>query len=222
MLVLVASLVLPARTWALELAAWIRGQGAAGVAVYVVAYIAGTLLLLPGGVLTLAAGFAYGPLWGALIVWPVSNLAATLAFVIGRFFARDWVERKAARHPRFAALDRAVGEKGFRLVLLLRLSPLFPFNLLNYALGVTRLRLSDYVLASLIGMLPGTLLYVYLGSSVTSASRLASGHHGGLAQSIVYWCGLGATIAVTLFLARLARRELKRELSDDSRGRGPE
>ena len=160
----------------LELAEWIRGAGAAGVALYSGLYMLGTLLFFPGALLTLVAGFAYGPLWGTLIVWPTATIASALAFLAGRFVARDWVAAKARRHPRFGALDEAVGRRGFRIVLLLRLSPIFPFNFLNYTLGVTSLKLRHYVLASFLGMLPGTAMYVYLGSLVTSATQLASGH----------------------------------------------
>lgn len=211
--VVASSFFLPTRRWALELAAWIRGAGAVGVAAYAGFYVVGTLLFFPGALLTLVAGFAYGPLWGTLIVWPTATAAATLAFVTGRFLARDWVEATAARHPRFKALDRAVGRRGFHMVLLLRLSPLFPFNFLNYTLGVTSMKFRDYLLASLLGMLPGTIMYVYLGSLITSATELASGRSSaGHAGSVLYWLGLAATVAVTLLLARLARRALRRDL----------
>jgi len=213
----ILSFLLPTRSWVLELAGWVRGAGAAGAAVYAAVYVLGTLMFFPGALLTLAAGFAYGPLWGTLIVWPTATLGSTLAFVTGRFVARDWVAARAARHPRFAALDHAVGRRGFRIMLLLRLSPLFPFNFLNYTLGLTSLKLGDYVLASLVGMLPGTILFVYLGSLVTSASALATGHGGaGWAGSALYWVGLAATVAVTLLLTRLARRELSRTFGEES------
>jgi uncharacterized membrane protein YdjX (TVP38/TMEM64 family) len=207
-------LFLPTSRWALVLVEWIRGAGWAGAIVYAVAYVAATLLFLPGSILTAGAGFAYGPAWGTLLVSPVSVLAATLAFVLGRSVARSWVQRRMEQHPRFAAIDAAIGESGFRIVLLLRLSPIFPFNLLNYALGVTRVRLRDYVAASFVGMLPGTILYVYLGSLVTSASELLSGSRpsaGGLGQ-VLYWGGLGATLFVTVLITRIARRALSRAL----------
>ena len=211
----VSSFFLPTRRWVLELADWIRAGGAAGVLLYAGLYVLGTLLFFPGALLTLVAGFAYGPLWGTLIVWPTATVASALAFLAGRFVARDWVAAKARHHPRFGALDEAVGRRGFRIVLLLRLSPIFPFNFLNYTLGVTSLKLSHYVLASFIGMLPGTAMYVYLGSLVTSATQLASGHpSGGAAGSALYWVGLVATVAVTVVLTRLARRELKRNIGD--------
>ncbi len=209
----VSSLFLPTHRWLGALAGWIRGAGVAGVAVYVAAYATGTLLFFPGSLLTLVAGFVYGPLRGTLIVWPTATVASTLAFVFARFVARDWVAARAAANPRFAALDQAVGRHGFRVVLLLRLSPLFPFNFLNYSLGVTSLKLRDYVLASLVGMLPGTILYVYLGSLVTSATALVSGHpSAGHAGSVLYWIGLAATVVLTITLARLARRELTKDL----------
>ena len=124
--------------WLLQLVDWIRGAGPLGVGVYALAYVAATLFLLPGSILTLCAGFAYGPLRGTLLVSPVSVLAATLAFLLGRGILRGWISRRIEAYPRFKAIDKAIGESGFKIVLLLRLSPVFPFNLLNYALGLTR------------------------------------------------------------------------------------
>jgi uncharacterized membrane protein YdjX (TVP38/TMEM64 family) len=214
--------LLPTGEWLLALVESIRGAGAGGVALFVVAYLAATVLLLPGSVLTAGAGFVYGPLWGTLLVSPVSVAAATLAFVLGRTMARRWIARRVAGNPRFGAVDEAIAESGFRIVLLLRLSPLFPFNLLNYALGLTRLSLRDYVVASALGMLPGTILYVYLGSLVTSASELAAGRGeaAGASRSVLYWGGLAATVGVTWLLTRIARRALSRAI--DSRPPPPQ
>ena len=127
-------------------------------------YIAAVVLLLPGSLLTLSAGFLFGLGSGFIICSISSVLGATLAFLLGRFLARDWVAAKLLEMPRFAALDRAIGKRSAIIVLLTRLSPIFPFNLLNYALGLTGVSLRTYVLASWVGMMPGTLLYVYLGS----------------------------------------------------------
>jgi uncharacterized membrane protein YdjX (TVP38/TMEM64 family) len=206
--------LLPTGEWLLALVDAIRGAGAAGVAIFAAVYVAATVLFLPGSVLTAGAGFAYGPLWGTLLVSPVSVAAATLAFVLGRTVARGWISRRIAGNPRFAAVDEAIGESGFKIVLLLRLSPLFPFNLLNYALGLTRVRLRDYVAGSALGMLPGTVLYVYLGSLVTSASELASGggEAAGASRSVLYWGGLAATVAATWLVTRIARRALSRAI----------
>jgi uncharacterized membrane protein YdjX (TVP38/TMEM64 family) len=205
--------VLPWSRWALVLVEQIRGAGPIGALLYTSAYVLATLLLLPGSVLTAGAGFAYGPVLGTLVVSPASVLGATLSFLLGRSLARGWISRKVTADPRFAAIDRAIGERGFKIVLLLRLSPIVPFNLLNYALGLTRTRLRDYVLASFLGMLPGTVLYVYLGSAVTSGSELLAGRPaaGPLGQ-VLYWGGLAATIAATVLVTRTAQRALHRAL----------
>ena len=200
--------------WMLGVVEWIRDAGAAGVVVFALVYGAAAVLMLPGSVLTLAAGFAYGPLWGTLLVWPVSTVAAVLAFALGRTLLRGWITRRVAASPRFAAVDHAVADEGGKIVFLLRLSPIFPFNLLNYMLGLTRIRLRSYTLASLAGMLPGTILYVYLGSLVTSATQLASGEKpsGGAAQTALYWGGLVAALIVTVLVTRIARKALRRTL----------
>jgi uncharacterized membrane protein YdjX (TVP38/TMEM64 family) len=226
LLVVVAVLVslwilLPVSEWVIALTRWVRASGLVGVAVFVATYVVATVALAPGAILTLTAGFVWGPFWGTLIVLPTATLAAVSAFTVGRFMARDWVARKVAGNARFAALDRAVGAEGFRIVLLLRLSPIFPFNLLNYALGLTDVRLTSYALASLVGMLPGTAMYVYLGSLVTSASELtAPTDEGSAARSILYWAGLVATLVVTLLVTRIARRELKKSVPDAREGGG--
>ena len=127
-----------------------------------------------------------------------------------------WISRRLGRDPRFTAIDAAVGANGFRIVLLLRLSPAFPFNLLNYGLGLTSVRLRDYLLGSFLGMLPGTALYVYIGSLVTSAAELSSGQRpdAGPWGHGLYWGGLGATLLVTVILTRIAKRALTAELAN--------
>ncbi len=209
-----AVFLLPVDAWVLRLVDSIRGSGAVGVAIFAIGYVAATVLFLPGAVLTAGAGFAYGPLWGTLLVSPVSVVAATFAFLLGRTVARGWIARRTGGNPRFAAIDEVVGESGFKIVLLLRLSPLVPFNLLNYALGLTRVSPRDYVVASALGMLPGTVLYVYLGSLVTSASDLVGGGRGpgGAGERTLYWGGLAATLGATWLLTRIARRALSRTI----------
>lgn len=211
---LLALLFVPWSSWALGLVEWIRGAGALGVVVYVIAYFAATLLLLPGSILTAGAGLAYDPLWGTLLVSPVSVLSAAVAFLLGRGVARNWVGRRIARYPRFSAIDEAIGDSGFKIILLLRLSPIFPFNLLNYALGLTRISFRDYVVASFLGMLPGTFLYVYLGSLVTSASELLSGKRGAAGPwgHVLYWGGLVATLIATIFVTKIAKQALNKAL----------
>jgi len=193
----------------LDFVAWVHGAGATGMLLFALAYVLACVFFLPGSILTLGAGFAYGVGAGVPLVWLSANAGAALAFVLGRTLLRDWVASRVSANPRFAAIDRAVGQQGFKIVLLTRLSPVFPFNLLNYAFGVTRVRFRDYVLGSILGMLPGTVMYVYLGSLVTSLTQLATGQApGGTAQHAFYLVGLLATVVVTLYVTRVARRAL--------------
>jgi pyruvate/2-oxoglutarate dehydrogenase complex dihydrolipoamide dehydrogenase (E3) component/uncharacterized membrane protein YdjX (TVP38/TMEM64 family) len=206
---LVALKLLPVNDWLLGFVAWIRDAGATGMAVFVVAYIAACIVLLPGLILTLGAGFAYGVAVGVPLVWVAANLGAAVAFLLGRTLARERIAARVAGNPRFAAIDRAVGREGLKIVLLTRLSPAFPFNLLNYAYGLTQVTFRDYVIGSLVGMIPGTAMYVYLGSLITSVSQLASGApSGGAAKQALTFLGFAATVAVTVVITRLARRAL--------------
>lgn len=200
---------------------WVRGAGVGGAAAFGGVYVGSAVLLLPASILTLGAGFVWGPFVGLLIVLPSATAAATVAFLLGRTVARGWVQQKVADNPRFRAIDEAVGGGGFRLVLLLRLSPLFPFNLLNYTLGLTRVSLRDYVLGSAIGMAPGTFLYLYLGSLVTSASQLLSGERpsAGALGTALYGAGLLATLVVTVWVTRTARAALSKTLTNQPNGK---
>ena len=210
--------------WQLPLAEWItgladraRGAGAVGVLLFAAAYVISTVALLPGSLLTVAAGFAYGPVWGLLLASPASVAGATCAFLLGRTVLRGWAARTVSASGRMRAIDRAVGADGFRIVLLLRLSPLFPFNLLNYALSLTTIPTGAYVLASFLGMLPATALFVYLGSLAPAAAQLASASSAGdgAARIALYAAGLLATIAVTVLASRAAKRALASELGDE-------
>lgn len=208
-----AAWFLPIAEWAARLAGLARETGPAGVAVFFAAYVVSTVALLPGSVLTLVAGFAYGPVWGLAIASPASVAGATCAFLLGRTLLRGWAARKVGGSPRARAIDAAVEREGFKLVLLLRLSPLFPFNLLNYALSLSRVRLGTYVLASFLGMLPATALYVYLGSLAPAAAELSSAAEGGgTSRLVLYVAGLLATVAVVVIGTRAARRALDAEL----------
>lgn len=207
----------PTREWSLAFIRFVQRLGFLGFVLYALAYVAGTVLLFPGTLLTVGGGFLYGPVWGTILVSPASVAGATIAFVLARSVARDWVAEKVQNYPRFAAIDRAVERHSFRAVLLLRLQPInLPFALLNYAFGLTSVKLRDYVLASWLGMLPTTILYVYAGSAVRD---LASVFRGGLPkatawQRLFFWGGLIATAALVVFLTRLARRSLEGELDD--------
>jgi len=153
----------------------------------------------------------FGVAWGSVYVSIGATLGATAAFLVGRYFARAWVTAKIEGSEKFAAIDRAVGDEGWKIVGLTRLSPVFPFTLLNYAFGLTRVRLRDYVLASWIGMLPGTVMYVYLGSLAR-----AGAHQRTPGEWALYALGLAATVAVTVIITRIARRALAKRTATQS------
>lgn len=190
---------------------WMRALGPWGPVLFVAAYVLATVLLVPGSVLTLGAGAVYGVGYGCLIVSLASTLGATAAFLVGRHFARDAVARRIAGNPRIAALDQAVADEGWKIVVLTRLSPAFPFTLLNYAFGLTRVSLREHVLASWLGMMPGTVLYVYLGSLADAAG---SQRQRSPMEWAFYAIGLLATLAVTIVITRLARRALAQKIGD--------
>jgi uncharacterized membrane protein YdjX (TVP38/TMEM64 family) len=209
-LVIGCLLLLPVKAYTIAVLAWIQGLGVWGPVFLAVFYVLAAVLFVPGSVITLAAGALFGVAQGFVSVWIGANLGACAAFLLGRTLARDWVERKVAANPKFLTMEEAVAKEGFKIVLLLRLSPVFPFNFLNYALGLTKVSLSDYALASLIGMIPGGLMYVYIGSVAGSLASVAAGNvEGGLAGQIFKWVGLAFTILATVFVTRIARRSLK-------------
>ena len=191
-------------------ARYVESLGGAGMLLFVLGYAVATILFVPGSLLTLAAGAVFGLVKGTALVFIGATIGETAAFLISRHFAREHVERRVAGDARFAQIDRAIGQQGRRIVLLLRLSPVFPFNLLNYALGLTRVSLRDYVIAS-IGILPGTMLYVYAGKVVGDIASVASGVSvpRGAAYYSVLGLGLIATAAVTVMIGRIARDALR-------------
>lgn len=194
--------------------AWIRGQGALGPAIFLGVYVLATVLFLPGSLLTLGAGVLFGVVEGSIVVSVSSTLGATAAFLVGRHVARGWVARKIEGNDTFQAIDGTVAREGWKIVGLTRLSPIFPFSLLNYAYGITRVSLRDYVLASWIGMMPGTVLYVYLGSLAGDLATLGAGGTGATpAQWALRLVGLLATVAVTLYVTRIARRALNEKVA---------
>ena len=189
---------------------WVQGLGAWGPILFIVGYALGVIAFLPAVVFTLAGGAIFGLVWGAVYVFIAATLGSIGAFLVSRYVARSAIERRLAGNRRFAAIDRAVGEQGFRIVFLLRLSPVFPFTLLNYALGLTRVRLRDFALAAF-GMIPGTVLYVYYGKLAGDVAALTGGQQ--VAKGPGYYAllllGLAATIAVTVVVTRIARRALR-------------
>ncbi len=197
-----------------DLLEWIKSRGGWAPAIFVVAYILACVFCIPGSLLSLGAGAIFGVVKGSVCVSVGSTLGATCAFLIGRYFARDAVARRIEANPKFDAVDRAVAEQGWKIVFLIRLSPMFPFNLLNYGFGLTSVALRHYFFASWIAMLPGTVMYVYFGSLATDLALV--GQTAG-AQSPWTWAvkaiGLIATVAVTVYVTKLAKRALDTRLT---------
>lgn len=187
----------------------VRELGWIGTAFAGALYVPACVFAIPGSILTLAMGFVFGPLKGTIAASLGSTTGATAAYFLGRTIGRNWIRQRIGENPRFVALDQAVGSQGFKIVFLTRLSPVFPFNVLNYAYGLTNVRPRDYLLGSWLGMLPGTFLYVYLGSALASVADLVAGRiEPSPWQQAAYVLGLVATLAVTILLARMARRAL--------------
>lgn len=193
----------------------IDNLGAVGYAVFFGVYVLACIFFIPGSILTLGAGAIYGVVLGSVLVSISSTIGATAAFLVGRYLARSWVSRKIEGNAKFSAIDTAVGEEGWKIVGLTRLSPVFPFSLLNYAYGLTKVRLRDYVLASWIGMLPGTIMYVYIGSLAKSLSAVgtdcADCERSGM-QWMLYGVGLLATVGVTIYVTKIARKALAKKV----------
>jgi uncharacterized membrane protein YdjX (TVP38/TMEM64 family) len=209
---LIAVRVLPVTDWLTRFNYWVAHLGVLGVLLFILVYIVATVLFFPASILTIGAGFIFGVPLGTVIVSIAATVGAALAFLIARYLARDQIEHKVANNPRFKRIDRAIGERGAKLVFLLRLSPLVPFNLSNYFYGLTSVKFWPYVLASWIGMLPGTLLYVYLGAAGKASLGGAAGQTSGRSawEYVLFGVGLIATVIVTIWVTRIARRELSK------------
>ncbi|HVR76632.1 MAG TPA: TVP38/TMEM64 family protein [Planctomycetota bacterium] len=202
---------------------WVRALGVWGPIVLALAYVPACVLAVPGSIMTLGAGFAFGVVQGTIAVSLGSIAGVSATFFIGRTLARGWVEKLVAKNPKFRALDQAVADHGFKMVLLTRLSPVFPFNFLNYAYGLTRVRFRDYFFASWIGMLPGTILYVYLGSAVESAADLAGkAEEKSPAKQIFFWAGLVVAVVVTVIVTRMAKKALAAAVPDEAANKSTE
>lgn len=209
---LLVALALLARFGPLErglagLEAWVQAAGPWGPVAFGVAYVVAALALVPGSVLTLAAGALFGPLLGTLVVSIASTTSAALAFALARTVARDLVEEAARRYPAFGVLARVSGD--WQVAALLRLSPVVPFSLANYLFGLTPVRFGPYLLVSWAAMLPGTALYVTLGhAGRATAGALAGDRARTPAEWALLGVGLAATLLVSVLLTRRARAAL--------------
>jgi uncharacterized membrane protein YdjX (TVP38/TMEM64 family) len=204
---------LPVQQWLRSFNDWVGQMGVAGIFIFIGVYAVATVLLAPGAILTIGAGFAFGLWKGFLAVSAGSTLGAALAFLVARFIARDRVEVIAKGNEKFRNIDNAIGKQGAKLVFLLRLSPVIPFNLSNYLYGLTGVKFWPYVLASWLGMMPGTLLYVYIGTAGKAAVSAAAGGEA-MKHGWQYWTfmsvGLAATIVVTIWVTKIARHAVRK------------
>ena len=196
-----------------EFIEWLRGLGGWGFVLVVAIYVVAAALLLPSWPLTWTAGFIFGVVPGTIVASLGGTLGAVSGFLCGRYLARDWVQQLRARWPLLQALETAVEENGFKIVVLSRLSPAFPYNVINYAYGTTRLPLRTYVLSTWLGMFPVTALHVLLGASIKNVDDLVHGQYeGGPAAKILLVLGIVATLAATIVITRAARRALQAAL----------
>ncbi len=196
---------------------WIESLGFWSPITFIIIYNLATLLLIPGSVLTLGGGVIFGVVRGSIYVFLASTLGATVAFIIGRYISRDWVCQQLSQHPKFKAIDIAVVKEGFKIVFLTRLCPLFPFNLLNYAFGVMQVSLKDYIFGSL-GMIPGTFMYVYLGSLMGDIALIGTSQQPtSFTIQVIKWIinivGLIATVVVSIYVTRLAKKALEKSIN---------
>lgn len=202
--------LLPVEQWLGGFQRWVGGVGPWGGVLYGLVYVAGALLFVPGALLTIGAGLVFGVAWGTVIVSLASTTTAALAFLIARHLARERVEVMARGNEKFQAIDRAIAEKGWKVVALLRLSPVVPFSLSNYLYGLTPVRFLPYLATSWLAMLPGTILYVWLGAAGGAAAAAGRGQGRSPWEWALLAAGLAATVAVTVLLSRAARQQLEK------------
>ena len=193
---------LPVGEWIRAFQDWVQGFGAIGIAIFIVVYALTTFALVPGSFLTLAAGVIWG-LWAFPIVIVAATLGSAISFLAARYAFHDKVQAKVAEYPKFAAVNEAIREEGWRVVGLLRLSPALPFSLQNWFLGITPVGFWPAQIATFFGIMPGTLLYVWIGSLGNAAGEGAS-----TAKYVVFAVGIAATLAVTVIVTKKARAKM--------------
>lgn len=207
----------PSQQQLVDVVSWIDGLGASGYIVFVLLYVVLTVAFLPASVTTLGAGFIFGVVKGSVLVFIGAMLGATAAFLLGRFIARDWIAAKVEGNQFLSTLDDAIAQEGVKLIFLLHLSPAFPFSLLNYTLGLTKVSLSNYVIGTT-GIIPGTILYVYLGSLVGDITLLGMGEAP--SNTAVDWIFKSlifiTIVAIMLYITKIARRALAASGLDES------
>lgn len=205
-----ASRFLPVEAWMETVKSTVADLGVWGPIAYGAFYIVAALAFVPGSAITLAAGLLFGVGLGTVVVSIASTLSAAIAFPLARTLFRSRVQTFADSSKSFGAIDRAIEDGGWKIVGLLRLSPVMPFSALNYMIGLTNVRYVPSVLVSWVAMLPGTMLYVYFGAI---GKDLGAGAEKGWKEWAVLGAGLVATLAVTVALTRMARARMKETTS---------
>ena len=194
---------------------WIEDKEPAGAIAFILIYIIATVAFIPSSILTLGAGVVFGVVLGSIYTLIGATIGATAAFLVGRYLIRGWISKKIAGNDKFKAIDKAVAKEGFKIVFLARLSPVLPFIVLNYAFGVSGVSLRDYFLGS-IGMIPATITYVYIGSLAGSLATIGKEQPTNPAlQWAIRIISLIATVAVTIYITRVARKALECEVSSN-------
>jgi uncharacterized membrane protein YdjX (TVP38/TMEM64 family) len=194
--------------WILEALLAARDGGLPGRLAYALLYLVAGLLMMPAGPLTVGAGHAFGPLVGVLVAAPATCLASCLPFLLGRTLLRGPVSRGLARIDDWPLLAEAIRRSGFQVVALLRATPVVPFPVLNYFVGATPLRLRDFAAGSFVGMLPGTIIYAWLGSLLPDPRQAVGG------VRFDSWGLLAGLALLTVIVGLLARRALRRALAE--------
>ncbi len=200
-------MMLPIDAWLRRFADWVNGFGALSGVIYVGVYLLGAAAMVPGAVLSMGAGLVFG-LFGIVIALIGAPLGATGAFLISRYLARDYVGARVRRHRRFAAVDRAIAEEGWKVVVLMRLSPM-PYSFSNYLFGATRIRFWSYVAGTVVGVIPWTVALVWIGAAGRTAFA-SLGHGGSTTEWILLGAGVAASVVMAVLITRAARRRLAR------------
>jgi uncharacterized membrane protein YdjX (TVP38/TMEM64 family) len=216
-LLIVVIRLLPTDEWLRALQTYVKSLGAVGWIVYVIVYALCCVLFVPASLLTLGAGAIFGLVEGTIVVVVGATLGAVASFLLARTVMRSRIEAMTAANPKFHALDRAIGKEGAKIVLLIRLAPIFPFTYINYAFGLTGVRTLPYTLATLIGIIPATFAFVYLGSSGAAAAAGTTD----ATRTVINVAGAVLALLATIFVARVATRAIRRAGVDDAASDGP-
>lgn len=195
-------------TWLREFQAWVAGLGPVGYLVYTLGY--GVIgVFFPASILTIGAGAIFGVVGGSIVVVIGATIAATLAFILARTVLRQRVEAMAAKNPKFRAVDRAIAREGAKIVVLVRLSAVFPFLFVNYAFGLTGIGLVPYVVATFVGIIPATIAFVWLGAAGAAVATQQN------ARSAITVIGALIALGVSIYVGRIAARAIKRAGVED-------